>query len=261
MSGGTKRDRDGNARSRPAAAAAADLPRGRFHCMFETFRDELDEHHDRRERIVKVSRDVTALSKKIIFALQRVKNLNRDLPPSTEKDISARLAEIATLLSSVAPDLACLNRHRYTWPLRCLEELVEALSFRHYLRHQQLLTPEDAQACLPPGVRLTPEDYLYGVFDLFGELMRFATVTTAQNGEMLGAGGRTILADMQELGCAFELLREVPTKDYRAKMEAARQSVRKVEKLGYGLVVRGSERPRGWVPDMKDDGGEAVSLS
>lgn len=33
--------------------------------VFETFRMELDEHHDRRERITKVSRDVTAQSKKM----------------------------------------------------------------------------------------------------------------------------------------------------------------------------------------------------
>ena len=33
--------------------------------IFGTFRDELDEHHDRRERITKTSRDITALSKKM----------------------------------------------------------------------------------------------------------------------------------------------------------------------------------------------------
>lgn len=33
--------------------------------MFEEFRAELDAHHDRRERIVKASRDITALSKKM----------------------------------------------------------------------------------------------------------------------------------------------------------------------------------------------------
>lgn len=36
-----------------------------FMPMFETFRDELDKHHDRRERIIKASRDITALSKKM----------------------------------------------------------------------------------------------------------------------------------------------------------------------------------------------------
>jgi hypothetical protein len=36
-----------------------------FMPMFEVFRDELDEHHDRRERIIKASRDITAASKKM----------------------------------------------------------------------------------------------------------------------------------------------------------------------------------------------------
>lgn len=36
-----------------------------FMPMFEAFRDELDEHQDRRERIIKASRDITALSKKM----------------------------------------------------------------------------------------------------------------------------------------------------------------------------------------------------
>lgn len=61
MAGGTKRDYDGNARAKNAQG----VPRGRFHAMFENFRDELDEHYDRRERIIKASRDVTAQSKKM----------------------------------------------------------------------------------------------------------------------------------------------------------------------------------------------------
>jgi predicted translin family RNA/ssDNA-binding protein len=36
-----------------------------FVAMFEGFRTELDEHHDRRERIIKASRDITASSKKM----------------------------------------------------------------------------------------------------------------------------------------------------------------------------------------------------
>ena len=33
--------------------------------MFEQFRAELDEHHDRRQRIIKASSDITAASKKM----------------------------------------------------------------------------------------------------------------------------------------------------------------------------------------------------
>lgn len=65
MSSGVKRDRDGNARAKGPGGYKQQQPRGRFHDMFEGFRDELDQHHDRRERIVKASRDVTAQSKKM----------------------------------------------------------------------------------------------------------------------------------------------------------------------------------------------------
>ncbi|KAK4084621.1 uncharacterized protein Triagg1_1101 [Trichoderma aggressivum f. europaeum] len=243
MAGGVKRDRDGNARAKPAQ----DLPRSRFHAMFENFRDELDEHYDRRERVIKVSRDVTAQSKKI------VKELNKDFPKGIQQDVDTRLGEISKLLSTVTADLRSINRYRYGYSMKCLEELVEALSFAHYLRHQKVITLEETQAATPADVVLTPHDYMYGLFDLFGELMRFATVTTAQSGQLVGDYDRNILGDIQELGCAFELLPQIPTKDFRNKMEVMRQSINKVEKLGYGLVVRGSERPKGWVPDMKDD--------
>ena len=33
--------------------------------VFEELRAELDEHHDRRERVIKASRDITAQSKKM----------------------------------------------------------------------------------------------------------------------------------------------------------------------------------------------------
>lgn len=185
--------------------------------------------------------------------------MNKDFPPHIQQDVDNRLAEIAKLLQGIAPDLKTINRHRYTSPLRCLEELIEALSFAHYLRHQTLITTEETQAAIPAAIILTPNDYMYGIFDLFGELMRFATVTTAQTGELVGDGGRNILGDIQELACGFEMLPAIPTKDFRGKMTTMRQSVKKVERLGYGLVVRGSERPKGWVPDMKDDAPEPAS--
>lgn len=48
-----------------ADAAKSEQPTGPFIAMFEGFRKELDEHHDRRERIIKASRDITASSKKM----------------------------------------------------------------------------------------------------------------------------------------------------------------------------------------------------
>jgi hypothetical protein len=58
---GVKRTRaDMEAKSDPK-----DAQQSPFLPMFRHFRAELDEHHDRRERIIKASRDVTASSKKM----------------------------------------------------------------------------------------------------------------------------------------------------------------------------------------------------
>jgi predicted translin family RNA/ssDNA-binding protein len=51
------------------AATTTDENVPAFQSIFENFRSELDEHHDRRERVIKVSRDITALSKKMCVVL------------------------------------------------------------------------------------------------------------------------------------------------------------------------------------------------
>lgn len=113
---------------------------------------------------------------------------------------------------------------------------------------------ETAEGATKPPVLITEQDYLMGIFDLSGEMMRFATTSAALNGSLDGPGDRTIVADMQELGSVFEILPQQYGKSYAMKLDTLRQSVLKVEKLGYGLKVRGSERPSGWMPDTTDDG-------
>jgi hypothetical protein len=229
-------------------------------------------------------------------ASPRVRKIEPELPSNIQAEIDSRLAEISKLLAGLAPEIQGINRYRYSRSLMCLEELVEALTFAHYLRTQTLLgpdelsslveelvrrgTPEDAVMAdaddaappaqppqtsgeKPPTIPITIDDYLYGVFDLTGEMMRFATTSTALTGTLAGGSGagdadgegeppRTILHDMHELGTFFEMLPVAPGNRFQwdKKLEVTRQSVRKVERLGYDRVVRGSERPKGWVPDL-----------
>ncbi|SPO02077.1 related to translin-associated protein X [Cephalotrichum gorgonifer] len=244
---GIKRDHTGE--TVPVRAAP-----GRFQSLFEGFRAELDEHYDRRERIVKASRDATALSKKIIFALHRSSAVNEAPSPAIQKEIDTHQSKLSDALTSIAPDLTPLNRHRYWLP--CLEELVEALSFSHYLRTQTLLAPSDAQLAIPGGILMTERDYIYGIFDLFGEMMRFATAKSRAPGVLVAdesEKGRSVMEDIRELGCAFETLPKVPEKAFTMKMETMRVSVKKVETLGYRMVIQRGEHADGWVPDADDD--------
>lgn len=67
-----KRDHEGNGKA-PTPTADVDMDmetsepetKSAIISTFEHYRAELDEHHDRRERIIKASRDITALSKKM----------------------------------------------------------------------------------------------------------------------------------------------------------------------------------------------------
>ena len=59
----------GSKRSYSAAMDETMEKQPRFQSMFEGFRTELDEHHDRRERVVKASRDITDASKKALVQI------------------------------------------------------------------------------------------------------------------------------------------------------------------------------------------------
>lgn len=48
---------------RDSAHLEGDMPS--YTSIFESFREDLDEHHDRRQRIIKASKDITAASKKM----------------------------------------------------------------------------------------------------------------------------------------------------------------------------------------------------
>ncbi|KAK5135087.1 hypothetical protein LTR08_005612 [Meristemomyces frigidus] len=274
--------------------------------MFEHFRAELDEHHDRRERMIKASRDVTAASKKIIFTLQRVRALAQPLPQHVHKANTPYQTTISAQLASVAGDLQGLNAHRYARQVSggC-QEWMEAVSFQVYLETGRLVSWEEARAMLRAmgraggggkgeggggavGVELSAEDYVLGIYDMTGELMRFAITAMAMSGALPAvspppqqhadadtamdvdvdaaapAQPRTLLTDMRALRAALESLDPRGSgpfaKEAEKKAEVMRTSVEKVEKALYGLIVRGAERPKGWMPVEERGGGMAVGV-
>jgi predicted translin family RNA/ssDNA-binding protein len=81
--------------------------------IFTQFRDKLDAHYDRRERLIKISRDITSLSKKMIFSLQRIQGEVTALPPGIQKEVDQREGEIRKLLQKAEPDVQGANAYRY----------------------------------------------------------------------------------------------------------------------------------------------------
>jgi hypothetical protein len=130
---------------------------------FDAFRQELDSHNDRRERLMKVrffitvcvaqlqitapklSRDTTNLSKKIIFLLHRIATEEiedeRSAIASAIQQSREKFAEIMNLFEQMRVELEGENFWRYQKTVSSgVQEYIEALSFAHYLEHKTLVT-------------------------------------------------------------------------------------------------------------------------
>ena len=114
---------------------------------------------------------------------------------------------------------------------------------------------------------MTDEDYLLGLFDLTGEIMRFAVTSLSTGGlAAQSASGENhphlppsqvgVVDDLRQMRSLLETL-SVPRKhsihrELTKKVEVMQNSVEKVERAAYGILVRGSERPSGWIPDLSN---------
>jgi hypothetical protein len=164
-----------------------------------------------------------------------------------------------------------------------IQEYIEAISLRRYLQSEGLISYEEAAALIPGGVQLTKGDYIMGIFDLVGELMRFGITAMTTSGSLPGGqisdptddndlnmgiqrktAKPSILTDLRSLKTYFEALDAVSSlsngeyfvKDFLRKIEVMKKCVEKVEFAVYGIMIRGQERPKGWVPDISDTGPE-----
>ncbi|GAA99703.1 uncharacterized protein L969DRAFT_89557 [Mixia osmundae IAM 14324] len=213
---------------------------------FRSFREELDEHHDRREAIIKVSRDVTALSKKLIFHLHRTGQPGKAASILTEAQV--KQTEILKLLESIAPQLQDGNFWRYQRNITGgIQEFLEAVSFMHYLGPERsIITFAQASQLLQErSIRLTEADYLLGLADLTGELMRLgiSSVGLSMHRNALAEAELAVRA----LKNATEPLAAHVPHMYR-KLSVTGQSLRKLEDARYTLALRAKEYEN--APDM-----------
>ncbi|KAF9472469.1 Translin [Pholiota conissans] len=228
--------------------------------IFDNFRADLDDYNDRRERLIKASRDITNLSKKTIFLLHRIAQGSHDpnedshvLAKKAAQEGYAKLREIQTLYSHLRPELGGDKFWRYQRQVSPgLQEYIEALSFAHYLDHGTLITFDEVQHTLmdAQGVffPLTISDYVLGLSDLTGELMRFAISGIARR------GGRKKAQDVCTFvrGCKADFERMTPyIRELKKKQSVTSQSLEKIEDAAYTIMVRTSEYDLS--PEMLDD--------
>ncbi|KAI8819563.1 Translin [Fimicolochytrium jonesii] len=227
--------------------------------LFENVTGILDDMYDRRERIIKTSRDITIGSKRMIFLLHRITTTADTASLFTEAH--AKLADLQHLFAIVLPDLHgpdFWKHHRAIQP--GLEEFIEAVSFLWFLEKGRLVTKEEVQECVGIGqgdanveggaatetigdkekrVLVTNEDYVMGLGDLTGELMRHC-INLITRGDHVGA--QTICTFMRNFAAEYEAI-SADFSPARKKVPAMVASLRKVENACYTVKVRGAEYP------------------
>ncbi|XP_042444802.1 translin-associated protein X-like isoform X1 [Zingiber officinale] len=208
--------------------------------------DYLNHLNDKRERVVKASRDVTMNSKKVIFQVHRMSKENREETlAKAENDLAAVTNQY---MSKLVKELHGTDfwklRRSYTF---AVQEYVEAATLFRFCKSGTLLNLAEINASLLPlteesiePLQINVLDYLLGLADLTGELMRLA-IGRISDGEI----------EYAEKICQFvrdiyrELTLLVPIMDdnfeMKKKMETMLQSLVKIENACFSVHVRGSE--------------------
>lgn len=213
---------------------------------FSQYADYLNQFNDKRERVVKASRDITINSKKVIFQVHRIsKNNKEEVLEKANKDLAAVKDQY---ISRLVKELKGTD----FWKLRRayspgIQEYVEAATFCNFCRTGSLLSLEEMNVELSPlsdpsvePLKINVLDYLLGLADLTGELMRLA-IGRVSDGEVEFA--QKICRFVQDIYRQMTLLAPImdDNTDMKMKMDTMLQSVMKIENACYSVHVRGSE--------------------
>lgn len=233
-----------------SSVASATFEPGSIEWIFDGFRRQLDCQHDKHERLVKLSRDLTIASKRAIFSLQRANLSSKDSCAAALAEADKQLdATAGGVLRSLAEELRSVEARRYSSAYSPgMQEWVEARTLYQFVASRTLPGPAALDEYLrfddgesqQLSLDLWPVDYLLGVADLGGELMRLAINSAASGNHEAPLFLRDFTREVQ---CHFAQLdwRAVPGRGLGSKYRVLRSTLEKMEMACYQLALRGSE--------------------
>uniref|UniRef100_A0A2M4ARS9 Putative translin associated factor x n=1 Tax=Anopheles triannulatus TaxID=58253 RepID=A0A2M4ARS9_9DIPT len=257
---------------------------------FRGYARELDAKHDRHERIVKCSRDITIESKRIIFLLHTI-DPRKNNDAKVCEEAKQRLENLfRNQFFVIAKELRGQDAYQYARAYtHGMQEFIEAYSFYEYssgqdishwhavqekLRYKHDATPpvkqestnepndsntapviessdgqpetespsatttDNNQGTLESVCLLQPLDFVLGLGDLSGEIMR-KCINGLGSGQVDSCFGHCRF--MQDLYRGFLSVSSARSRDFSHKMSTLRQSLVKSENVCYNVTMRGGE--------------------
>ncbi|XP_043792947.1 translin-associated protein X [Apis laboriosa] len=224
--------------------------------QFRAYASELDDKHDRFERIVKTGRDITIESKRIIFLLHTIDKKSKQESVLCEADL--RLQNVAqNHFKAISRELENQDPYLYLKAYRNgLEEYIEAVTFYQYLSSGNMkswlelgkaLTYTSSEKSKSIQILITPFEYILGISDLTGELMRQCINNLATGDSASCYETCNFVRNMYKgfLGCI-----SISNKEINRKLCTLKQSLHKMENVCYTIKIRGSEIPKHILVDV-----------
>lgn len=183
---------------------------------FDRIEGEMRAYDEKREQVVKRSRDIQKLSKQAIFSLHR----------GADKEAEGRLAaakKAAEELLPVIKENPTLRPGSYS---NAIEEYAEALAFRCYLTDGRLIRQAEVELA-------EVEEYLGGVLDFTGELGRLAVVQATKRDEAAVQKARDLVEAIFGAFLQFDLRNG----SLRKKFDTLKWTARKLENTLYELSL------------------------
>jgi predicted translin family RNA/ssDNA-binding protein len=234
---------------------------------FADYAAALAARHDRHERVVRLSRDATTASKRAVFALLAGGSSSGSTVDSPATGAGPLLAAARRALAAVAAELRdvppLLHAGAYAPGAQEYVEaaVLQALEHGGDVPSCAALNAELAAAAAAAGGAafvLTPADYILGLADVPGELVRRGIACLGVDDAALARACALVRALTAVLGAAPAAGPAPLERALARKMETMRQSQLKLEAAVYTARIRGAERPAALLRDALDDLGRAA---
>ncbi|KAJ1858901.1 hypothetical protein LPJ73_001857 [Coemansia sp. RSA 2703] len=229
--------------SKPAAASSTEDMTDSKRAIIEAFtfyRDQLDAHYDQRERVIKISRDVTALSKKIVFSLLRI---TQEPAAKVFADVEHKHSAVLDLFAKMSVELQGSDGYKYNRQATPgLQEYIEALGLWIFLRDNTLISKEQVEEMIgSKGAKIlvTDDDYVLGISDLPGEVNRYCINSIGKGDHEAVRNSLMFLRSLKE-GINM-IMASGRIRDLNKKLEVLDSSLQKTEQAYYSMSIRGSE--------------------
>ncbi|XP_003385585.1 PREDICTED: translin-associated protein X-like [Amphimedon queenslandica] len=229
--------------------------------IFLKYQEELDLKHEKQERLVKLSRDVTIQSKKVIFQIHRHFDEKEDAGENKNEDILREAQQKldfirSSLIRKITEEIQFEDVGKFHKSYSSgIQEYLEAVMFLYYKKNGRLVSFAEVQKDLIYSndeasssdknylkFPLSVTDYVLSIADLTGELMRQAVTVVSNGNTTLPFLILHFLRDVQTFFLGLKSTGNYSCKkELSQKLSTLNECVTKVERVCFHIRLRGSE--------------------